>query len=54
VQAAIFQYRTHLVPPKNASITDKEGTPISQLSTDVRNIFTVKDYKVYDETNRTG
>lgn len=55
VQATMFQYRTHLDPPENAT-ADVNGTKMlfSDLSADVRNKFTVSKYKIEDFEGKKG
>lgn len=55
VQATMFQYRTHLDPPENVTAL-VNGTKMlfSDLSSEVRNKFTVSKYKIEDFKGDTG
>lgn len=52
----MFQYRTHLEPPKNVTAELGNGTKIyiSDLSADQRNEFTVSKFKLTDYEGREG
>lgn len=56
VQATMFQYRTHLEPPLNATAELANGTKIyiSDLSSEVRNRFTVSKYKLTNFEGKEG
>ena len=51
----MFQYRTHLDPPENVT-ADVNGTKMlfSDLSSEVRNKFTVSKYKIEDFEGKQG
>lgn len=52
----MFQYRTHLEPPLNATAELANGTKlyISDLSSEVRNRFTVSKYKLTNFEGKEG
>jgi hypothetical protein len=58
VQATMFQYRTHLLAPENATALTSNGTKflVSSLDSEQRNVFTISKLKlkVLDEAGGTG